>query len=159
MTALASALAALLLGVAPLQAAAMVVTHNEAALSAIFRHPHAAGAISHWLEGKSFADDRESAYLQLLDPLDPIAVIIAANFGGPGSESEPEGFLSLSQADGPQAGLAAVADQPSSIPEPATFALLLAALAASLISVRRNGDAAAARLAAAAAHQQRLQKA
>jgi hypothetical protein len=160
--ALAPGLATLVLAVAPMQAKAMVVTQNDAALSAMFSHPHAAGAIAHWLEGKSFADEHESSYLALLDPLEPIALISDASTGGPASESEPDGFYILSQANGLtslQAGLAAVADPPSSIPEPATFALLLVALAASMISVRRNGDAAAARLAAAAAHQQRLQNA
>lgn len=159
MAALASGLATLALALTPVQARAMALTHDDAVLLAIFSHPHAAGAVAHWLEGRSFADDQASAYLALLDPLDPIALFVGADVGGPMSESEPDGFYSLSQADGPsalQAGLAAVAEPPSSIPEPATFALLLVALAASLISVRRNGDAAAARLAAAAAHRQRL---
>lgn len=178
--ALSSGLAMMALALAPTQARAMVVTPKDAAFLAMFAHPPAAMAFAHLMEGKRFADDDchghgrssphavvcaapgalspdlyGSIYLELLDTLGPVALGSGSHFKDPLPEIEPEGFYLLSQADGvssAQQAAAAEALAPSSIPEPATFALLLAALAASLISVRRNGHAAAARLAAAASH-------
>jgi len=140
----ACGLAALVLALVPTQAKAMVVTRDDAAILALFSHAQAV------MVPVIAPDDQATIYLELLDTLGS-----GADFAGWLPDTEPDGFYSLSQADSLSSlppGFAAAADQPSSLPEPATFALLGVALAASLVTVRRNGDAAAARLAAAAAN-------
>jgi hypothetical protein len=148
--ALASGLAMLVLALAPTQSQAMVVTQKDAAFLALFSHHQGA-----MLPFDFSPDVPGSIYRELLDSLD------GTDFPGAAHDGEPDGFYSLSQPDSLSRGLPgfnAVAVEASSIPEPATFALLLVALAASLVSVRRNGSAPAARLAAAAAQQHRLAK-
>lgn len=116
-------------------------------------------AVSWSAPGVIAPDYYASMYVELLGALSPIALGSGGDFTGLIPENETDRFYILSQADNISSvrlGFTPVADQPSFIAEPATFALVLAALASSLVTVRRNGHAAAARLAAAATHQPRL---
>jgi len=116
-------------------------------------------AVSWSAPGVIASDFYASIYVELFGALSPIALGSGADFTGLIPENEADRFYILSQTDSISSvrlGFAPVADQPSAVPEPATFALVLAALASSLVTVRRSGHAAAARLAAAATHQQRL---
>jgi len=116
-------------------------------------------AVSWSAPGVIAPDFYASIYVELLGVLSPIALGSGADFTGLIPESEADRFYILSQADNISSvrlGFAPAADQPSSIPEPATFALVLVALAGSLVTVRRSGHAASVRLAAASAHPQRL---
>ena len=97
-----------------------------------------------------------SIYLELLGPLSPIALWSDAGFTGLIPEGETDRLYILGLADSVTSvsfGFTTATVQPSSIPEPATVAMVLAALAASLITVRRKGHSVSARLAAASAHQ------
>lgn len=209
--AMANAVVAAAIAIAPVHSRAMVVTHDEAAFMAMFTNPTEVIDFTHLVDGRTFANAEFSAYVaqtrqpplsylvrqggwsshlnigsttpgcqcawqavswsapsvvapdfyasiyvELLGPLSPIALGSGADFTGLIPESEADRFYTLGQDDSitsVRLGFTRVADQSSSIPEPATIAPVLAALAGSLVSARRSGHAAAAKLAATSAHQ------